>query len=557
MSSHFLYFVIPSLISTTRTAIAHSIREQVQVYEKSLYLIGHTADGGKIQDEDLRLAFLGSIYSARRTLDQVPTYSPQLNFYAETELERNERADRRKRRQPRGRRGDKVVLPDREPLRTFRTPAIGFPEPEKETVVPVAPSRRAAAIAAEKANTQIAVIEQKESQPYGSSPTMSTTMLPSAPQPHIMPSMNSRPSQQPTQPVVEAAPRRSRQELLRGPPVAARSRQPRPLPATTIASPDTKIPTEWIRSPRERAATKPTGKRRGPKERELPEGQHPNMIDGVWHCSNCGCPEDVAVGRRQGPLGPKSMCGQCGKWWHRHRKPLEVEYSTNREFHLEKKRKDDEIRRLKKRGGMKAVQAAQERERLLAQSTPSASGAHGSPLFTSATRPNNAATPRKNRPPPSNILHSSDSSLSPPAMSPPRPRKRELGPPNSTPREPSQPAQQGQLPPQASLAPPPPDLVAEILAAPPPTVRTTYSSTPIDRNRAAAAQRPTWLNDELTKLRSRYPDDIFDVLQKTKPPVNGEPAPNPAAASEWRVRCSDCPGKVGLPIQQPDPGCPY
>jgi hypothetical protein len=101
---------------------------------------------------------------------------------------------------------------------------------------------------------------------------------------------------------------------------------------------------------------------------------------------------------QQGPLGPKSMCGQCGKWWHRHRKPLEVEYSTNREFHLEKKRKDDEIRRLKKRGGMKAVQAAQERERLLAQSTPSGSGAHGSPLFTSASRLNSAATPRKNPP---------------------------------------------------------------------------------------------------------------------------------------------------------------
>ena len=542
MSSDLLCSVVLSLISIDRTAIAHSIREQVQVYEKSLYLIGHTVDGGKIQDEELRHAFLSSVYSARRTLDQVPTYTPQLNFYAENELERNERADRRKRRQPRGRRGDKVVLPDREPLRTFRTPAIGFPEPEKETVVPVAPSRRAAAIAAEKANTQIAVIEQKESQPYGTSPTMSTSLLPSAPQPHIMPSMNNRPSQPPIQPVAEAAPKRSRQEMLRGPTAAARVRQSRPTPATTIANSETRVPPEWTRSARERAATKPTGKRRGPKERELPEGQHPNMIDGVWHCSNCGCPEDVAVGRRQGPLGPKSMCGQCGKWWHRHRKPLEVEYSTNREFHSEKKRKDDEIKRLKKRGGMKAVQAAQERERLLAQLAPSGSGTNGSPLFTSAPRSISATNARKIRPPPSNILNSSESSLSPPAMSPPRPRKRELGPPSSTTREPTQ-------PPQASLAPPSVDLVAEILAAPPATVRTNFSSTPVDRNRAAAAQRPAWLNEELAKLRSRYSDDIFDVLQKAKPPVNGEPAPNPSAPSEWRVRCSDCPGKVCLTMQ--------
>src|SRR5258708_2227553 len=38
------------------------------------------------------------------TLDQLPAYPPQPNFYAENELERNERADRRKRRH---RRGDK------------------------------------------------------------------------------------------------------------------------------------------------------------------------------------------------------------------------------------------------------------------------------------------------------------------------------------------------------------------------------------------------------------------------------------------------------------------
>ena len=49
------------------------------------------------------------------------------------------------------------------------------------------------------------------------------------------------------------------------------------------------------------------------KEREFADGQHPNMIDGVWHCSNCGCPESIAIGRRKGPLGDKSQCGTCGE----------------------------------------------------------------------------------------------------------------------------------------------------------------------------------------------------------------------------------------------------
>lgn len=48
------------------------------------------------------------------------------------------------------------------------------------------------------------------------------------------------------------------------------------------------------------------------KEKEFVDGQHPNYIDGVWHCSNCGCPESIAVGRRKGPLGDKSQCGTCG-----------------------------------------------------------------------------------------------------------------------------------------------------------------------------------------------------------------------------------------------------
>ena len=51
--------------------------------------------------------------------------------------------------------------------------------------------------------------------------------------------------------------------------------------------------------------------------RKFVDSQHPNYIDGVWHCSNCGCPDSIAVGRRMGPLGGKSQCGTCGMWLHR------------------------------------------------------------------------------------------------------------------------------------------------------------------------------------------------------------------------------------------------
>jgi SWI/SNF-related matrix-associated actin-dependent regulator of chromatin subfamily B protein 1 len=63
----------------------------------------------------------------------------------------------------------------------------------------------------------------------------------------------------------------------------------------------------------------PTAKRlkeleREEKEKEYAKRQHANLVDGVWHCSNCGCPDDIAIGRRKGPLGDKSQCGDCGMY---------------------------------------------------------------------------------------------------------------------------------------------------------------------------------------------------------------------------------------------------
>jgi SWI/SNF-related matrix-associated actin-dependent regulator of chromatin subfamily B protein 1 len=73
--------------------------------------------------------------------------------------------------------------------------------------------------------------------------------------------------------------------------------------AATQHLPPTKLTAKQIRDMEKEA-----------KEKEYAEGQHENMIDGVWHCSNCGCPESIAIGRRKGPLGDKSQCGPCGAY---------------------------------------------------------------------------------------------------------------------------------------------------------------------------------------------------------------------------------------------------
>ncbi|KAF5337631.1 hypothetical protein D9757_014620 [Collybiopsis confluens] len=50
-----------------RTAISHSIREQVQAYQKSLFLVGRPFDGS-IRDEDLRSSFLPSLTEGARPM---------------------------------------------------------------------------------------------------------------------------------------------------------------------------------------------------------------------------------------------------------------------------------------------------------------------------------------------------------------------------------------------------------------------------------------------------------------------------------------------------------
>ncbi|KAK9766096.1 SWI/SNF chromatin-remodeling complex subunit [Basidiobolus ranarum] len=106
-----------------KTAIAHSIREQIYIYVKSLILLGYSFDGSPIYDGDLASSFLPNVISVIRDEELVDQFTPMLVELTDAEVEKlerdRERETRRKRRQNRGRRG--VVLPDRDPPKTSRS----------------------------------------------------------------------------------------------------------------------------------------------------------------------------------------------------------------------------------------------------------------------------------------------------------------------------------------------------------------------------------------------------------------------------------------------------
>ncbi|KAG6025658.1 hypothetical protein E4U41_001494, partial [Claviceps citrina] len=114
-----------SLSGEFTTAIAHCIREQTQLFTKSLYSIGHPFDGRPVEDSDLVSAFLQTpIPTVFRPQQQAKEYAPYMYELSEADLERNEMVfSREQRRQKRSinRRGG-PQLPDlRERQRTIRT----------------------------------------------------------------------------------------------------------------------------------------------------------------------------------------------------------------------------------------------------------------------------------------------------------------------------------------------------------------------------------------------------------------------------------------------------
>jgi len=323
------FYLLELALTVLRTAIAHCIREQVFVYQKSLFLVGHPADGSMVQDEDLRMAFLPSLTSGTRSMDQVQSYTPMLNYLSDGEIERSEKErekelTKRRKRNTRGRRG--IALPDREPNRTYRTPALGFPELDPATLALAAAAnaptlKRAAAAAASLTIANMAASENGTPiMPIQLPPQQPTTsMIPLTPgkekkakglfKPPSYPSSVLHPRAQVTAPTASTAVESTSMlpsSLLDNEPPPP----PPPPPVINTAPPDPKA-----------AAKKAREAEREAKEKELADGQHTNLINGVWHCSNCGCPDDIAIGRRKGPLGDKSQCGTCGT---SHDRPVRV-----------------------------------------------------------------------------------------------------------------------------------------------------------------------------------------------------------------------------------------
>ncbi|KAJ6495780.1 hypothetical protein C8R47DRAFT_974018 [Mycena vitilis] len=324
-----------------KTAIVHSIREQVHAYQKCLYLVGH-------QDEDLRNSFLPSLASGARTMDQVQAFTPLLNYLSDGELERNEKErdkeyNKRRKKGRGGRRG--VALPDRDPIRTCRTPAIGFPDPDPATLAAAAAatapmSRRAAAAAA---SLTIANLVASENGERSYTPSSSLPALPPPP-PLIIKEKTTKGFFKP--PPYDTAVLRPRAKIPA--PIPSTAADVSKLPAPVENDPPPPPPTPVVvhdRAPRAVTAKRAKELEREAKDKEFATGQQQNMIDGVWHCSNCGCPEGIAVGRRKGPLGDKSQCGTCGKYWHRYRKPRPVEYNSDYDFHATGLKKDADSRR--------------------------------------------------------------------------------------------------------------------------------------------------------------------------------------------------------------------
>lgn len=532
-----------------KTAIAHSIREQVQMFQKSLFLVGHPSDGTPIQDEELRQAFLPSLATGARSMDQVQYYTPLLNSVSDSDIERSEKErekemNKRRKRNQRGRRG--IVLPDREPVRTYRTPAIGFPELDPAILASVAAqnavgSRRAAAAAASLTIANMVASEN------GTAFIPTPTPMPSAPVPQPK---EKKPKGLFKAPSVPNEILRPRAQVAA--PILSTAVDVSELPAPLENDPPPAIPPPPPPpEPKMKYVPKKSAKEleREAKEKEFVDGQHPNYINGIWHCSNCGCPESIAVGRRKGPLGDKSQCGACGKFWHRHRRPRPVEYNPDPEYHM---RKDDSRTPAKKKAAALRAQSA---------------AAAATPVDVSAP-----PTPAKNgdieslsRRSPSPMKDDDDRAISPvstasSASEPPLAQKVKLNgaahAKSGTPR-----SSAGAKETKGSVKPLTPrekadtPLVKEEKKSTTPNVKSENGGGPEGSPASSVhapnstsevappaatvvpQQVPTWLTGALHSMRTRYPEDRFEaILRRT----TGNPP-------DWRIRCLDCPGKLYTP----------
>ncbi|GAA5904355.1 hypothetical protein JCM6882_003204 [Rhodosporidiobolus microsporus] len=466
------------------TAIAHAIREQVDIYTRSLFLLNYSK-GGFIGDEELRREFLPILSPAEtfRT-DNADAFTPLLNQLTRDEVDRQEkehdRENRRKRRQTKGR---GIVLPDREPVRTVRT------------LVPRSLPGLVSSEIDQKGHKIYHLPELNEPYPVVGKPV--------PPKPADLDTNDASPLKL----LLSKDKAHGSNALLAA---AAANRAKGGVPG--------------LESPVKGGAIR----KKPPVIRPNPEelGLHEHIVDGQWFCANCGVPDRLAVGRRKGPTGKDSLCGTCGKFFHRYKRQRPCVYTRDYDTHFQQKAAEDAKKpsRSKKAapaiGAVVAEDAADRSARTSGRGTPVSQAmspeSDGHDQEGDDSDDSSASSPRKKRgnyygsPDTPFVNLDSDDSEEEESVaggSPP--------PPPSTRQHPSPPPQ-----PQ-----PPAPLAAASGAAP---AQPSASST--------APQPLPWMVAAAAELRSKQVDDRFEIIPRR--------GPADSTVQEWRIRCLDCPGKL-------------